>query len=100
MRSVVAVIVAGLLLLTGCVLEPRQASPDEDPAASVPWDDYDPAVRERIDQLADNVDCVGLQGEFDAADANGAATQDRTGHNNADLMAYIDHLMRVAGCYG
>ena len=45
-------------------------------------------------------DCTGLQSEFDAADANNAATKARTGHNNAELMGYIDDLMRKVGCYG
>lgn len=53
----------------------------------------------RIDALASSKDCDGLQAEFNTADANGAATMSRTGHNNALLMGYIDSKMRAAGCY-
>lgn len=68
--------------------------------SGVPWEDYSPTVRTRIDALASAKDCAGLQAEFDIADANNAATRERTGHNNADLMSYIDKKMRKAGCYG
>ncbi len=67
--------------------------------AGVPWADYASGVRVRIDGLANEKDCAGLQAEFDTADANNAATMARVGHNNADLMGYIDDAMRRAGCY-
>lgn len=81
-----------LLLVAGC-----SASGSD---SGVPWDDYSPDLRERIDDLGDTADCAALQDEFDAADANNAATKARTGHNNAGLLAYIDAVMRDAGCYG
>lgn len=67
--------------------------------SGVPWGDYSPAARTRIDTLAVGNDCPALQAEFDQAEANGAATLTRTGHNNAELMGYIDTAMRDAGCY-
>ena len=66
----------------------------------VPWEDYAPVVRTRIDGLGAAKDCAGLQVEFNNADANNQVSLNRTGHNNAALMAYIDDLMRKAGCYG
>lgn len=69
-----------------------------DGGSGVPWEDY-PSVQSRIDGLAAAKDCAGLQAEFDTADANNAATEQRTGHNNADLMGYIDEALRSAGCY-
>jgi hypothetical protein len=44
-------------------------------------------------------DCVGLQDEFDTADANDDLQRDRTGEGNADLMGYIDDKLDEAGCY-
>ncbi|BDZ60861.1 hypothetical protein Lsed01_00179 [Demequina sediminis] len=69
------------------------------PSADVPWEDYDTSVRERIDAMGADADCAGLQAEFDTADANNGITMDRTGHNNADLMGYIDEWMQLASCY-
>lgn len=63
------------------------------------WDDYDPSVKVRIDDLEIGRDCVGLQAEFDTAYENDASTRERTGHGNADLMIYIDEALRAAGCY-
>jgi hypothetical protein len=65
----------------------------------VPWSDYATEVHQRIDAMAASHDCTGLQDEFDSAERNGDATRARTGHNNADLMAYIDYQQRGAGCY-
>jgi len=81
----------------------RTVAEDDEPASSdradVPWADYDGSVKTRIDQLEAAADCAGLQIEFDTADGNSAATQNRTGHSNADLMQYIDEAMRLADCY-
>jgi len=66
---------------------------------SVPWADYAPTLQKDLDALGVAKDCPALQQQFDNADANNDATMTRTGHNNADLMAYIDALMRKAGCY-
>lgn len=74
-------------------------SQDVDPLPYVPWDDYASTVRTRIDEMAVSADCSGLQVEFDSADDADAATRNRTGHGNADLMSYIDAQMRRAGCY-
>lgn len=91
-----------LLLLTGCV--PRVAAPSdaESPApdrVDVQWADYAPDLQDRIDALEAAGDCGELQNEFDTADANNAATHERTGHNNTQLMKYIDEALRAAGCY-
>lgn len=68
-------------------------------SSGVQWDDYAPGTRARIDALAAARDCLALQAEFDQAEANGAATRARTGHNSAELMRYVDEAMRSAGCY-
>jgi hypothetical protein len=67
--------------------------------SGVPWEDYNASLKGQIDSLARSRDCAGLQAQFDAADANHAATPARTGHNNAELMKYIDGKMSAAGCY-
>ena len=66
---------------------------------TVPWKDYSPTVKSRIDRYAHEANCIGLQGEFDQADMNDPVVKLRTGHGNADLMAYIDYQLQQAGCY-
>lgn len=69
-------------------------------SSSVPWEDYAPSVRSVIDGAAADRDCATLQEAFNNADSTSEITRGRTGHNNADLMSYIDEKMRAAGCYG
>jgi hypothetical protein len=78
---------------------PAATGPGAGTTSGVPWADYAPEVRTRIDGLLAAKDCRGLQAEFNQADANNQATMSRTGHNNAALMDYIDIGMRSAGCY-
>lgn len=68
-------------------------------AQGVPWADYAGGVQSHIDTLKAQRDCAGLQSEFNNADANNAATMSRTGHNNAEMMKYIDSAMSQVGCY-
>lgn len=63
------------------------------------WDDYDPSVKKRIDKATLRKNCEALQREFNAADSNNERMMNRTGHNNADLMGYINDQKSVAGCY-
>lgn len=98
--------IAAVLLLAGCASSVPAEAPASSSAASqaptrteVPWGDYDPSVQTRIDDLTDAADCSALQAEFDTADANNDITMNRTGHNNADLMTYIDEALELAGCY-
>lgn len=42
--------------------------------SSVPWEDYDPSVKETIDRMAKAGGCPGLQEQFDIADQNNEAT--------------------------
>jgi hypothetical protein len=82
MKAALLTVVAALVLV-GCG------------KADVPWSDYDPGLQGRIDAAG----CAQLQVMFDQADANNTATMRRTGHNNADLMTYIDDTMRDKDCY-
>ena len=66
---------------------------------AVDWENYAPEIRIRIDLMASEGDCVGLQREFDVAEMHDDGQRDRTGDGNADLMAYIDDKMQAAGCY-
>lgn len=79
-------------------LAPAPADPGGQ-SSGVQWQDYNPSLQSQLDQLRAAKDCAGLQSQFDTADANNAATMSRTGHNNAQLMGYIDTAMRSAGCY-
>lgn len=100
MKAVAIALLA--VVATGCsptTTQPGGATVRPQANESVPWSDYAPGLQARIDSLGDAADCSGLQTEFDTADANNQLTQNRVGHNNADLMAYIDDTMREAGCY-
>lgn len=119
MRKLAVALLAVALVpaLAGCVRIPTSSSTEEPPAASaqptpaeevaepesdrteVPWADYEVTLQAQIDDLTAAGDCAGLQAAFDTADANNDATMSRTGHNNADLMTYIDESMRLAECY-
>jgi hypothetical protein len=99
-----AVIVFAILAVVGSTMAPRAPSSGGSPSsapegATVLWSDYAADLHTRIDSLTSGRDCPGLQREFDAADANNAATLSRTGHNNAALMDYINQNMKTAGCY-
>ena len=77
----------------------QSATPTQAALPSVPWKDYAPTVKTRIDEAASRRDCAALQKEFDTAFTNDAATRSRTGHGNSDLMEYIDRMLRDSGCY-
>jgi hypothetical protein len=68
-------------------------------SVEVDWENYDPSVKRRIDRLTAAGNCVGLQSEFDTAQANSDAQLARTGDGNADLMEYLDESLRNAECY-
>lgn len=67
--------------------------------SEVDWKNYSPIVKKRIDSLSTAKDCQGLQKEFNSADRNNDAQRNRTGKSNAELMAYLDKLMKKSGCY-
>lgn len=69
------------------------------PVPGVDWSNYHPEVKQRIDRMAAEQDCRGLQHEFDIADGNSDAQRNRTGRGNGDIMAYIDGELRKSGCY-
>lgn len=91
-----------VLLVAYVLLATRTTAPSgggSGTTTGVQWGDYAPGLQGRIDGLASSKDCASLQTEFNNADANNNATMRRTGHNNAELMGYIDDKMRAAGCY-
>ena len=92
------------LMLTGCAVsngstDAPSAESSKQSTATVEWEDYAPTLQADIDALASAKDCNGLQEQFNNADVNNTATQERTGHNNAKLMKYLDDAMKTAGCY-
>lgn len=80
-------LIVGALVLAGC--GGNSGDKNDDPARSVDWSKYSPAVKERIAQLDKTKNCNGLQKEFDSANS----------HQSTDLMTYIDTLMKNDGCY-
>ena len=87
MRRVAAAALLAAATLAGC------GGPD------VPWGDYAPRLQEQIITARTAKDCATLQTMFNNAAANNQATLTRTGHNNADLMAYIDQALKDASCH-
>ena len=67
--------------------------------SNVKWENYAPAVKQRIADLIDAGDCQNLQTEFDVADQNNVAQRNRTGESNASLMSLLDDQMQKIGCY-
>lgn len=102
-----AIAVAFLALLAGgCANEGadgggRDGRPHDEMSdrTQVPWSDYARSVKMTIDRAERLGQCRKLQDQFDVADANNESTMRRTGHNNADLMSYIDEALGAAGCY-
>jgi hypothetical protein len=67
--------------------------------SNVKWENYAPAVKQRIADLIDTGDCQNLQTEFDIADRNDTAQRNRTGESNANLMSLLDEQMKKLSCY-
>ena len=65
------------------------------------WDKFSPIVKERVNTLIINKDCVGLQKEFDTTESNSQMNRKRgrSSSHFVDLMGYIDDNMRKIGCY-
>ena len=66
--------------------------------AVVQWQDYTSDLQSSIDQQADDKDCAGLLAQIDAAENSNDATIDRTGHDNAQLIRYVNAAIATAGC--
>jgi hypothetical protein len=79
-----------LVLLTNC------SSADE--PVDVPWSQYAPQVRERVEAAAEAEDCDALGREFLAASETSDVHRDRWGEGNGKLMQFIDEAMKDAGC--
>ena len=67
--------------------------------SSVNWNNYAPAVKQRIAEYIDASDCTNLQVEFDNADNNNDNQRNRTGESNAELMTLLDSQLRKLSCY-
>ena len=89
MRLLIAAL--GLLLVAGC-----SSGPDPD---DVPWSEYAPEWRERIEAAIDAEDCKALDAELVAAAEGDDAHEARYGSDNSDLMEYIDESMDEIDCY-
>lgn len=89
----IAPLLIAALALTGCAATTPTVEPTPE-RVTVQWDDYAPGLQERID----TADCDTLDEEFQAAVANNDAVANRTDHNNAELMRYIDEAGELAGC--
>jgi hypothetical protein len=67
---------------------------------SLDWENYPPAVKRRIDQLAAKGNCEALLEESDWADEHNDEQRDAFGDDNAALIAYINDKLEDAGCRG
>lgn len=63
------------------------------------WSKYDTELNNRILALIVSGNCLGLQSEFETADANSNSQKARTGTNNTELMVFMDENLRKLGCY-
>ncbi len=92
----IAVVVLLAIPLASCSSDSGGAVQSE---VGVQWGDYPPTLQAKIDALALAKDCDALQVEFNQADATNLATQNRVGHNNFELLKYIDDKQRAANCF-
>lgn len=65
----------------------------------VNWAEYGDGMQGLIKDTYNKKDCYTLQGFFDLAVQNNDEHASVFGHNNANLMHYIDELLRSANCY-
>lgn len=65
------------------------------------WNDFDPIVRQRIEMLIFNRDCVGLQEEFNAAAENSERFHNagKSSSKHLDLMDFVDTQLKKLDCY-
>ena len=66
---------------------------------NINWNEYNPNMYKDLKALEAKRDCYGLQYVFDLAVLNNKAHARQYGHNNVNLMRYIDQLLRRAKCY-
>lgn len=85
MKLLVAVV--SVLALTSCG--------SSDPGEDVDWFKYPDGLQARID----NASCVEKQETFDALADMDEAVRTREGTGTADVLDYVDHSLREAGCY-
>lgn len=98
--KITAIVFMFLLVLAGCSSAPAESpEPRANERTTVPWQDYAPEVKVRLDEMMEAKDCSGLQAQFDISYSNNDVTMSRTGHNNADLLSYTDEALQIAGCY-
>jgi len=91
MTKIIAICLAIILLFALAACGPI-------PEPEVDWSKYHPSVRQRIDLMADENDCRGLQRQFDTVYENDGATRRRTGRGgNSNMMGYI--LDKLEGCH-
>lgn len=64
----------------------------------VDWENYPPALKQRIDDLAEARDCALLQAQFDSAATDASREPGSTPGEMSRLMEYINHKQETAGC--
>lgn len=67
-------------------------------ADGVPWEQYAPQVRDRVDLAIESGDCAAMGDEFLSAEGGTEAHRAKWGEGNGKLMAFIDEAMDAAGC--
>lgn len=84
----------GALALAVALVACSSGADDSD----VPWHQYAPEVRDRVEQAIDAEDCDAMSDEFWSASDGTDAHRAKWGEGNGELMSYIDDAMEDAGC--
>ena len=92
------------LLISILLLIPNIAYAQETKASvskeyKINWSEYNPNLYNKIKIFEKNRNCRELQNLFDLAVINNKAHSRQYGHNNVNLMRYIDQVLRRAKCY-
>ena len=90
-------ILISIFQFLGCSNQTNYETTEEIP--NVPWQNYSPDVKNRIDSLIQSNNCNELQNEFNIAEENSQNQRNRTGTGNHELMGYIDYYLKQIKCY-
>ena len=80
-------------------IKPKDNPLDSWKKYNVNWNEYGDGMQELLAEHYIDKDCYTLQGFFDLTVQDNDDHKAKFGHNNVNLMRYVDHLLEAANCY-
>ena len=91
------------LILSISLISPAYAASETKSSVSkqwkINWKEYGSDLYPQLKRYEKYRNCQGLQNIFNLSVQDNKAHAKKYGHNNVNLMKYIDHLLRRAKCY-